>query len=217
MTEPRLLFLIRHGRSDFDSSELRATPRGEQWDPPLGEQGREQANLLTRRLLLMERPSAVHCSPFRRARETIAPFAERAGIEVTYDEDLGEAYVGEWENKSFEEILATDAELLHRFRNQEAMWSLAPGAETGDRLRERVWNTVEGILEKHLEGNVVVVAHGGVINAYVGKLLGLVEQDMFFLPDNTSLNTIIVEGARRLVRFLNDVRHLEEPDLFAPG
>jgi len=55
------------------------------------------------------------------------------------------------------------------------MWSLAPGAETGDRLRDRVWNTVEGILEKHAGGNVVLMAHGGVINAYVGKLLGLVE------------------------------------------
>ena len=41
-----VLYLIRHGRSDFDSSEMSATARGDQWDPPLSEEGRRQAELL---------------------------------------------------------------------------------------------------------------------------------------------------------------------------
>jgi hypothetical protein len=40
---------------------------------------------------------------------------------------------------------------------------------------------------------------------------------MFFLPENTSINSVIVEGARRRVRFLNDVRHLNMPHLFGEG
>ena len=54
-----------------------------------------------------------------------------------------------------------------------------------------------------------------MINAYVGEVLGL-EQEMFFLPENTSLNSIVVDGDRRGVRFLNDDRHLAQPHLFEP-
>ena len=93
----RILFLIRHGRSDFGSEDFRRTPRGDQYDPPLDQTGREQAELLAARLLLMQRPAAVYCSPFRRARETIEPYAAAAGITVEFDDDLGEAFIGEWE------------------------------------------------------------------------------------------------------------------------
>jgi broad specificity phosphatase PhoE len=58
-----------------------------------------------------------------------------------------------------------------------------------------------------------VFAHGGVINAYVGELLGL-GQEMFFLPENTSLNSVDVDGETRTVRFLNDVLHLTDPLFF---
>lgn len=211
----RLLFLVRHGRSDFSSNDFRKTPRGETYDPPLDETGREQADLLARRLLLMEPPAAVYCSPFRRARETVAPYAERAGIAVALDEDLGEAYIGEWENKSFEEIIASDGQMLHRFRNQDAIWRHAPGAESIESLRGRVVGAIEAILRRHQEGNIVVVAHGGVINSYIGPLLGL-GQEMFFLPENTSLNSVLVDGGERRVWFLNDVRHLTDPHLFVP-
>jgi len=214
MSGPRLLLLIRHARSDQASGDMFEGPRGSQWDPPLDEVGRDQAELLTRRLLLMDpRPSAVYCSTLRRARETIAPYAERSGARVVYDEELVEAYIGEWENKSFEEIISSDDRMLHRIRNQDAIWRHAPGAETIEQLRDRIGAAVERILERHPEGNVAIVAHGGVINAYVGRLLDI-RQEMFFLPENTSVNSVDVDGEERRVRFLNDDRHLAEPHLF---
>jgi len=39
---------------------------------------------------------------------------------------------------------------------------------------------------------------------------------MFFLPENTSLNSVELDGGHRRVRFLNDDRHLVEPGLFEP-
>ena len=190
------------------------TTRGRQWDPPLGEEGRLQADLLGRRLALLPAPAAVYCSTFRRARETIEPYRRTTGCDVTYLEELGEAFIGAWEGRSFEEIVRDDAEMLHLFRNQEAMWRRAPGAEPLPRLQERATATIESILSRHPAGNVVVVAHGGIINAYVAPILGLGDREMFFLPDNTSINSIVVEGERRSVRFLSDVRHLTEPHFF---
>ena len=212
----RVLFLIRHGRSDETSNELVQTPRGPQWDPPLDDVGWEQAELLARRLALMERPAAVYCSPLRRARETMAPFAERAGVEVGYEDDLMEAHIGGWENKSFEDILASDPELVQLFRNRRAIWHRAPGGEAVDAFRMRVREVIEAILDRNPEGDVFVMAHGGVINAYLGPLLGAVHE-MFFLDENTSLNSLEIEGPDRRVRFLNDVLHLTDPHLFEPG
>jgi broad specificity phosphatase PhoE len=212
----RVLYLIRHGRSDLESDDFSSTPRGHQYDPPLSAEGRDQAERLARRLLQMDPPAAIVSSPLRRARETALAYAERAGVDVGYDMDLAEAFIGDWENRTFEEIIGSDDRLLQNFRNHEAFWSHAPGAEDLDAFRERVTAGVERALSEHPQGNVYVFCHGGVVNAYVAPLLRL-EQEMFFLPENTSISVIGVDGDRRQVRFLNDVRHLTEPQLFEDG
>ena len=210
----RILYLVRHGESDFDSSDFTAGARGDQWDPPLSGRGREQARLLAGRLRAMPTPAAVYSSPLRRAKETAAAFAEISGIEVRMDHDLAEAHLGDWEGKPFEEILSSDERMLHRVRNQEPIWRHAPGVEELAPFRARVRDAVERILVAHPGGNVLVVCHGGVINAYVAPLLG-VDHEMFFVPENTSLNSVVVDGDVRRVRFLNDALHLTDPHLFA--
>jgi len=37
---------------------------------------------------------------------------------------------------------------------------------------------------------------------------------MFFLPENTSVNSVDIDGETRTVRFLNDVLHLTDPHYF---
>ena len=209
----RVLYLIRHGQSDFDSEEMLSTPRGEQFDPPLSALGREQAQKLSQRLLVMDAPAVVYSSTMQRTRETIAPYAAAAGVEVLEDADLIEGHIGEWERVSFREILASDEGMLYRIRHQEPLWPHAPGLEQVAPFRARVSGAIEGILERHPDGNVVVVCHGGVINAYLAPILGI-DHEMFFLPENTSLNSVVVDGDARRVRFLNDVLHLTDPDLF---
>jgi broad specificity phosphatase PhoE len=187
------LLLVRHGAVDFDSRDFRDSPRGRQYDPPLGERGLDQARKLGARLQLMDPPAIVATSPFKRCLQTIAPFLDATGIEPQVVDDLGEVFIGEWEGVGFEEIVSGNEDLARRFREQEPMFSLAPGAESGEELRARV----------------------GVINAYLGHIMG-VGHDMFFLPENSSINTVQVEPGRREMRFLNDVRHLTDPALFPP-
>jgi hypothetical protein len=54
-----------------------------------------------------------------------------------------------------------------------------------------------------------------VINAYMGDVLGI-EHEMFFLPENTSINTVVMDGSMRSLRFLNDIVHLSDPHWFEP-
>jgi probable phosphoglycerate mutase len=211
----RILYLIRHGRSHFGGeAEHFASARGAQWDPPLSEEGREQARLLATRLRVMDlEPFVVYASPLRRARETAEAFAVQAGVDVAYHDDLVEAHIGAWEGVPFEEIVEADPEIAWSLRNQQAIWHRAPGAERTEWFRERVRSAVESIVADHPDRNPLLFVHGGVINAYVGELLGL-GHEMFFLPENTSLNSVEIDGSMRRVRFLNDVLHLTDPHFF---
>ncbi len=219
------LHLVRHGRVDFASKDFRNTPRGPQWDPPLGEEGREQAERLALRLAAMGTLAGLYVSPYRRCRQTVRPYEERAGARAEVVDDLREVFIGEWEGVPFEDLVAEREELVRaRFIDQEPVFKVAPGAETGEELRGRVVPAIEGMLARAGDGadgggdegnggDVVVVAHGGVINAYLVHILGL-PQDMLFLPDNASVNTVDVDGFERRVRFLNDVAHLWYPEVF---
>ena len=215
------LLLIRHGRVDFeamDDDHFLESPRGRQWDPPLDQRGHEQARRLAARLTLMDPPAVVAVSPFRRCNETLAPFLQATGLDPEaprVTDDLGEVFIGRWEGVRFEDILSGDEELARRFREQEPMFSLAPGGESGPELRARVVPAVERLLADVQDGTVMVVTHGGVINAYLGHVMQI-DHDMFFLPDNGSINTVLVDGDHRELRFLNDVRHLTDPAVFAP-
>jgi broad specificity phosphatase PhoE len=82
-----------------------------------------------------------------------------------------------------------------------------PYSESSHEFRKRVINAIEGIVATHPNQRVVVACHGGVINAYVGHVIGS-RYDMFFRPAHTSINIIAAaEGVRALHR-LNDVQHL---------
>ena len=217
MTDDRRIYLIRHGKADRKSDHRASTARGPAADPPLDASGKEQAAALTRRLLKMRAPAAIYCSTLTRARQTIEPFAEASGAEVIHVEELVEWHAGAWEFKEFEELLAEDPEIPSRILLQDPLFHLAPDSEPVESFRNRVVAAIEGKLEQHATGDLWFVCHGGVINAYVGWILGIEEQDMFFLPAHTSINTVRVVGDRRLLWFLSDDAHVTEPELFPEG
>jgi 2,3-bisphosphoglycerate-dependent phosphoglycerate mutase len=190
------------------------TPRGVVADPPLDATGLEQADVLAGRLSKMPSPAGIYVSPLLRARQTIAPYEAASGRTATVVEDLAEWFGGEWEFKEFEELLVQHPEMPRRVLLQDPVFFLAPGGETQEDLRDRVVGAVEGILAAEADGDVWIVCHGGVINAYVGMVLGIQEQEMFFLPPNASINTIRISGAERHVWFLADDTHITQPELF---
>jgi broad specificity phosphatase PhoE len=206
--------MIRHGKADHRSTRHTDTVRGPASDPPLDAIGRDQAQALTRRLRLMPAPAAIYCSTLLRARETIQPFLDATGAEATYRDDLVEWHGGDWELREFEELLGEHPEMPSRILLQDPVFVLAPNAEPVPAFRARVVGAVEEILAAHPDGDVWIVCHGGVINAYIGWILGVEDQEMFFLPANTSINTVKVDGYRRAMWFLGDDTHYTSPELF---
>jgi 2,3-bisphosphoglycerate-dependent phosphoglycerate mutase len=142
------LLLVRHGETDWNR-ELRIQGSS---DTDLNEIGRRQAHELAAELADVEL-DAVYSSGLQRARETAEIVTAGRGLEVRIDEDLRERGFGSWEG-------LTRAEIAERFPDIQHH-----DGETDDELRGRVLRAVERIAAAHEGAQVLVVSHGGALNA----------------------------------------------------
>lgn len=199
------VLLVRHGQQDYDPRG----PIGDTVDPPLSALGESQARLVGM-ALSTDRIDHVYASPLRRALETGREIARHHRLEPTVLPDLRE--VGIFRDVPPEQRVSDyfGAQLLSGIRNRmlsEKSWDVYPLSESSHEFRKRVINVIEGIIMAHPGERVVVACHGGVINAYVGHIIGS-KFDMFFQPAHTSINLVAGGEGRRALHYLNNTQHL---------
>lgn len=203
--------LVRHGQQVFPDP---ATGTVGDWvDPPLSEVGAEQARAVGR-YLSTKRVDAVYSSQLVRARETGQAIAGPHGLEVVVEEDLREI-------ETFRDLPrdVTAVEAVGELRLKGARerfvrhktWDVYPYTERDEEFRHRTSNAIEGIVASHPGQRVVVACHGGVINAYVGEVLGLATA-MFFRPAHASVHRVRAHGETRALGSLNEIIHLDGAD-----
>lgn len=199
------LLLVRHGQQVKPD---RSTP-GEWNDPPLTELGLRQIEAVAESLA-GDRVDAVYASPLQRALRTGEGIAARHGLGVTVVPELEEVRLfGEVPPGSdITEVIPGDALRTagERFV-RERRWGLFPMSEGSEPFRARVGDAIEAILAAHQGRHVVVACHGGVINAFLSRQLGL-EADMFFRPAHCSVSRVAFDPELRVIRSLNEVHHL---------
>lgn len=191
------MILVRHGLPVRKVSD-----DGSPADPPLSEQGRQQAEAAAV-WLASERIDRIYASPLRRARETAEPLADRLGLAIEleprvaeYDRD-SESYI------PLEELRELDYEAWRDFMSR----GYPEGMDLED-FRHGVVSACDEIIRDNAGRRVVVVCHGGVINTWASHVVGLGFK-LFFNPGYTSLNRFLAssEGARS-VGSLNEQAHL---------
>ncbi|MBE7519887.1 MAG: histidine phosphatase family protein [Thermoflexaceae bacterium] len=205
------LVFVRHGEQFIP--DPRSGPVGDSFDPPLSERGRQQARLVGERFST-QKVDAVYTSPLKRAHDTGAEVARHHRLQPIVLPDLREVEVFREipPDKSAVEFLgsALVAALRERMLN-ERMWDVYPYSESSFEFRKRTVNAVEAILAENEGNRVVIACHGGVINAYIGHIIGA-RYDMFFRPAHTSVSIVAAGEGIRALHSLNDVRHLETPE-----
>ena len=82
-----------------------------------------------------------------------------------------------------------------------------PGSEGDRALRTRVRAAIEEIVAGHVRETVAVVAHGGVINAYLAEVFAN-PRTFFVAVENTSVTVIRATADVRTVVVVNDCSHL---------
>jgi len=200
------VFLIRHGQQEID---IDAATVGDWIDPPLSEQGRLQARLLGEALSL-KRIDAVFASHLKRASQTAGEIARHQELEVEYRDDLREVEVFRDVPPDKTALEFLGKELLDAVRERmlnERNWDVYPHSESSYDFKKRAVNAIETAIAKNAGERIAIVCHGGVINAYLGHIIGS-RYDMFFRPAHTSVSIVVSGEGRRILRLLNDVHHL---------
>jgi 2,3-bisphosphoglycerate-dependent phosphoglycerate mutase len=171
-------------------------------DPELSAEGIAQTEHLAT-YLSSEHLDAIYASPMRRARQTAQPLADARSVEVQICDG-----VAEFDRLSNDYIPAEELKAANDPRLQDMIdgrWDTAE--ESTHEFRARVVSTIESLIDLHSGDRIAVVCHGGVINGYLGHVLGL--SHGFFYPNYTSVNRVAASrhGQRSIVT-INETSHL---------
>ena len=160
------LLLVRHGKSEGNK---------EGWvflghtDSPLDDIGRTQAETLAQ-TLAAEPITAVYSSPLQRAQETAVCLAQSHHLPLQIDPRLIEQDFGNWDTLSF-------AQVEKQFALDMKLWqqnAYEHGPTNGENLRTvetRLQGFFKELRQNHHQEKVLIVAHGGVLNALLCLLL----------------------------------------------
>ncbi len=169
----RRLVMLRHGQTEYNAG---SRMQG-QLDTDLSDLGREQA-VAAAEVLAKRQPLLIVSSDLRRALDTAVALGDRSGQPVRIDTRLRETHLGDWQGMTHVEVdaAAPGARLAWR---DDARW--APhGGESRVDVADRSMPLVRELVAQQADWGtdepdrpVVLVAHGGLIAALTGALLGL--------------------------------------------
>ncbi|MGB9797519.1 MAG: histidine phosphatase family protein [bacterium] len=197
------LYLVRHGMTEWnDDGKMQGRT-----DVPLNERGITQAKLLAKRLANVPL-SAIYSSPLMRAMKTAEIIAQNHGLPIIPATPLQEADFGGWEGLTLEEIKNGWGEAIDLWYEGKA---LPPKGEGILEMQRRVVEFVEDVIEKHKGEEILIVAHGGPIRAFICHILGTLKPFRRLKQANANLNIVdyFEEWGYQIVS-LNDTCHLAE-------
>ena len=152
------ILALRHGETAWNKD----TRLQGHLDIPLNDTGRWQADRAA--ATLREEPiAAVYASDLSRARDTAQAIAQSHGLPVGLHLGLRERAFGDFQGKTWEELETHHPEAARAWRQR--IPDFAPGGgETLLQLRQRVEATFNELAARHLGEQIVIVAHGGVLD-----------------------------------------------------
>jgi len=212
-----LQYLVRHGESVFNVEER---VQG-QADVDLSSLGRRQAARVAARSRELvasvsgpEPTWEIWSSPLRRARHTAETIAAAVGLPLRIEERLCELHAGIFQGHLWADLETHFPEAVMRWRSGEVDYQI-PGGESRAQLAARGHEALQTLADRNVTG-MIVVAHGGVLTAALGSLLGpahpllasAAQRPFTKLPAlaNASL-TLLEWPGPRLVSF-NETAHL---------
>jgi 2,3-bisphosphoglycerate-dependent phosphoglycerate mutase len=191
--EPLQLTLLRHGRSQADDEEV----CGGRYDDSLTSEGVEQATKLAV-YWQKHQPGFEHIvsSPLKRARQTADIIAETLRIKVEVSDLWTERDNGPLAGMPFLE--ANERYPERNLRSRYALY-VEDGGESYMSMMRRAQVGTEKLMQSHYK-NVLVVAHGGILNAVLQDILGTARATFEF--GDTSFARVLMYRDRDTVRLL---------------
>jgi len=202
------VLLIRHGETEWN----REGRMQGHIDIPLSQEGVTQALRLAERFA-GEAFDALVSSDLRRAFQTAERIAAGSGRPVLVDARLRERNLGVLQGLTREESARAYPEVYRRYEQGEAEFAL-PGGESQRAFFDRVIGALTEIARDHLGRRIVVVSHGGVLDAlYRHASGGGPEGPRLVRLLNASINEFEYSAEGWMLGSWGDVAHLTEISL----
>ncbi len=200
------LYLVRHGAT-ANNLERPVRLQGRRTDPPLSEQGFEQARR-TGELLAGVAVERVFASPLLRARQTAEAIAAPHERTVETVEGLIEVDVGVWETLSWAEIEQRYADAYRDFMSDASVHPYL-GGETMAAVFARAEPALTRLMEENPGRRIVAVAHNVVNRTWLAHLLGVPLAKYRTIPqDNCGVNVLRYRAGRTRPVTINTTLHL---------
>jgi probable phosphoglycerate mutase len=159
MPQSTRLIALRHGETAWNvDSRIQG-----QLDIGLNATGHWQAQRLGQ-ALAGEPITAIYASDLSRAWDTAQHVARATGVQVQPEPGLRERCFGVFQGRTFAEIEAELPDDAWHWRKRTPDWTPPDGGESLIVLRERILKTVDELAARHRGQQIVMVAHGGVMD-----------------------------------------------------
>ena len=199
------LVLVRHGETAWN---VEGRIQGH-LDVPLNEIGLAQAAAVGRRFR-PERFDAIYSSDLIRAFRTASPIVANPEVDIIRDQRLRERNLGVLQGLTGDEGKRTQPDAWKAFKSREADLPLEGGESLGT-FSKRVVGFVESMLDRHAGGRLLVVAHGGALDAAYRHASSMPLAAVRDFPIyNASVNVISHDGRRWKIESWGDISHLPE-------
>jgi probable phosphoglycerate mutase len=186
--EPTRILAIRHGETAWNVD----TRLQGHLDIPLNEVGLRQAQHLAQALLQRETIDAIYASDLSRAHTTAQAIAQALGLTVKMHPGLRERHFGAFQGRTYAEIETELPEHAWHWRKRTPDWTPPEGGESLITLRERIVATVDELAAQHPGQQVVMVAHGGVLDILYRAATHLeLQAPRTWQLTNTSVNRLL--------------------------
>ncbi len=207
--ESTRIIAVRHGETAWNvDSRIQG-----HLDIPLNDTGRWQARQLGQ-ALADEPIAAIYSSDLLRAWDTAAEIARVAGVQPVAERGLRERGFGRFEGRTFREIEAEWPDHATQWRRRVPHWVPPEGGESLLSLRERIGRTVHALAARHAGDAIVVVAHGGVLDALYRLATGqAVDSPRTWELPNAAINRLLWTPSSLSLVGWSDTRHLEREAL----
>lgn len=188
-----IVCLVRHGETDWNAQ---GKIQGKT-DIPLNGAGVQQAAQCGAYLSASDWDLII-TSPLKRARRTAEVINETLALPLIEMEEFAEKHFGDAEGLTYEERALTFPDRCY------------PNQEDNKLFAERLATGLKIINDRYKEQRVLLISHGGVINAILGELSdGEIGSGKTRLL-NACLSHIHFDEANWIIRNYNQVHHLEK-------
>ena len=200
------ILAIRHGETAWNVD----TRLQGHLDIPLNEVGLRQASHLAQALAQRDTVDAIYASDLSRAHATASAIAQAMGQTVAVHAGLRERHFGVFQGRTFAQIEAELPEHALQWRKRVPEWIPPGGGESLVMLHERSLKTVDELAVQHKGQQIVLVAHGGVLDVLYRAATRLTLQaPRTWQLTNTAVNRLLWTPQGLSLVGWGDTSHLE--------